>query len=1023
MIVRSGTSALALAISLAAVPAAAQQRITVASGQTDTTQKTVSGTDSVTVAAGGALTTSTSTAITWNNASTGLVITNSGTISTTASGGRAINASGSNNVRTITLTNNAGATITSQDDAFRINVNPTGGTMVVNNYGTIATTNGGQAIDFDAASSGAATILINNYATGVLRSYGQDAVRPGQGAVVTNAGLIYSDGATGNSYDGIDWQANSGTVINSGTISGLRHGITSDTAVNVTNSGTIIGRNGSGVGSDGTGTVANLAGGIITGQWDGVAANGDGDGVDIDYIATITNAGTIQGLSAASVDSGGSPNSAEGIAIGGGTVTNTTTGVIYGAGSGILVDDGSGNGAYGATTVTNAGTIRAGTGAAIQLVGTYNDTITNSGTIIGGSGGVAIDMGAGNDTLNLLTGSSITGTVNGGAGTDTINLGGTGSGSFAGATNFELLNVTSGSWTLTAASTYANGITIASGASLTGTSATLTGAIADAGTLTVNQTSAGKLTATLSGSGTLVKSGSAALTIGDQTGFTGAINVLAGQLILAGTLRSAVAVQAGATLQGNGTIAALTAASGSIVAPGNSIGTITVTGNYSAAAGSTYLAETSAAGTSDLIAVGGTATIASGATLQLVRDGGSYVPGTTYTLLTAVGGVSGTYTLVQTASGGTEFRLVSASNAVRVVVARTAASLAGVGATANQLAVAGAVSALGTANAAYAQLTLLPSDLAVRSGFDALSGEIHASSRVAMVKDAEAVQGAVDVRMLAPETGSGLWAQAIGRIGHDDGADGAADTHRNTLGGIGGIDIPLAGGRVGIAGGYTRTNLELDTRASFAKIASTHVIGYAGGTLGPVALRSGVGYAWVDLDTRRTPAFTGFADLDRAHYDGSVFHSFAEAGVPIPAAGGGSFEPFLGFEAYRVHTDGFRESGGAAALAGQEWTEHYAFASAGLRGTTPIVEGLQARARLAWQHGFDNMVPAARLNFVSGTVPFTVRGASLSKDAANLALDLAWQPVERLTVTSGFAGSIGGSGDDGVFRVGLSFGF
>jgi hypothetical protein len=170
----------------------------------------------------------------------------------------------------VTLINNAGALIQSQDDAFRINVGVTAGSIIINNFGTIKSTNGGQGLDFDAIAAGTATVSITNRATGLIQADNNDAIRPGQGALVTNFGTLFTNGSfTGNDgtkNDGIDWQGHSGTVVNKtgALISAFRHGITSDVDVNVTNEvgATIIGRNGSGVGSDGTGTVVNF--GTIT---------------------------------------------------------------------------------------------------------------------------------------------------------------------------------------------------------------------------------------------------------------------------------------------------------------------------------------------------------------------------------------------------------------------------------------------------------------------------------------------------------------------------------------------------------------------------------------------------------------------------------------------------------------------------------------------------------------------------------------------------------------------------------------
>ncbi|MBI1181650.1 MAG: autotransporter domain-containing protein [Alphaproteobacteria bacterium] len=938
-----------------AAPAQAADYV-VTTGTTDTSAKTVSGTDTLTVQSGGTLAPSASTAVSWNGASTGLVITNSGTIKSTASGGRAINASGGNNTRTLTLTNNAGATIESENDAFRINVDPSGGTVLVENYGTIRSTDGGQALDFDAAGSGNASITINNHAGGQILALSADGIRPDQGAVVTNAGLIRSDGVAGDKNDGIDWQGNAGVVVNQdgGVISGQRHGITSDVHVDVTNDagGLIEGRNGSGVGSDGDGTVVNY--GTITGAWDGVAANGDGDGVDIDYAGTVKNWGTIKGISAAGVDSGGQPNSPEGIAMGGGLIENHAGALISGGGTGILVDDGSAGPGVAATTIVNEGRIEGLGGPAISLVGDFNDSITNSGEIAGV--GTAISMGGGDDSLTLLPGSTITGTVDGGDGSDTVTLAGDGAGSFAGAVNFEQLSVTSGTWTLT-----------------------------------------------------------------DDTTFSGGTGITGGTLLVDADLASAVSVGSGGTLGGTGSVTSVAVNDGGTIAPGASIGTLAVTGDFSQAKGSTYAAEIAADGSGDLVAVGGTATIEDGATLAVTRQDGSYVPGTRYTLLTAEGGVDGTYTtLDQTVSGGTELRLGETDGSVFVDVARTAASLPGVAQTPNQAAVASAVRELGVGNAAYAALTLLPDDADVRSAFNLLSGEIHASSRTAMVHDARTVDSAVLARTRRPIDGRGtLWGKVIVGTGTDDGVDGAQDTDRTTIGGIVGAEMSVGGSfRLGIAGAYTRDKAKTDDRTSSARVETGHVVAYASGAAGALRLRAGGGYSWSSVDDRRSVDFAGFSDALAAKYDGDTLHGFAEVGFAVNDV----LEPFAGVSAYRVKTDAFAESGGSAALDGEQMRQTYVTSQLGLRFDTPVGTGLRACGSVAWQHGFSDLWSQAVLAFQAGGPSFEINGTSLSRDAAAVSLGLVWEPSPNVHVSLSYDGEIGDNGSSHVGGLTVSVG-
>ena len=531
---------------------------TVGAGVTDTTAKTLgtgSGQTGV-VASTGTLSvtgTTVAVAISGNNAT----LTNNGTIIQTGTG-RVIR--DNTGVTGLIVTNNAGALMQAADaDVIQMNKSPA--SVTLNNYGTMTSLNasagGSQAVDFNAIQSG--SNVINNYSTGIMQASEADAVRPGVNGVVYNAGTIKSITTTGSSSDGIDAQNNTGVKITNdttGLVEGGRHGITGgavDGTVNftttVTNNlgGTIKGDNGSGINLDGfnakqTATITNA--GTITGN----GVTGDGDGIDVDGLVTLTNTGTIRSINAFSSTT---PAQSEGVTVGGGSIENSgtiegdvaagntnavgrgisllgndiTTGplagtreAIYGnatvinhahglirgqTDSGIAVD---GPASGFTVTITNeAGGIIEGAGASAATIqtGADNDTVNNAGSIINDEGNskVAILLGAGDDQLNITGGSAvIIGGIDGGSGSNklTFNLGAannsfTHSGTIS---NFNKVDVLSGQVTLNGDNTYAGATTVGGG--LAGASLRVNGRHSGGGAYTVLSGS------TLGGTGVLV---------------------------------------------------------------------------------------------------------------------------------------------------------------------------------------------------------------------------------------------------------------------------------------------------------------------------------------------------------------------------------------------------------------------------------------------------------------------------------------------------------------------------------------
>jgi autotransporter-associated beta strand protein len=464
--------------------------------------------------------------ITGNNAT----LDNQGTISQTGSGRVVRDNTG---VSKLTINNGSASNskaVMKAADADVVQMAKPNASVTLNNYGQMTSLNasagGAQVVDFNSITSGAN--VVNNFASGVITAYEADAVRPGVNGVVNNSGRIQSITATGSSSDGVDLQANSGIQVNNtatGVIDGGRHGITGGpendaTAFNITVNnaagGVIRGSNGSGINIDGfnakqTATIVNH-GSII-----GNGVTGDGDGLDIDGVANITNTGIIRSTNAVSAPANGKAFS-EGISVGGGAITNSGTieglvaaGNTNAVGRGITLAGnditsgpltGTREGLYSNTVITNqaGGLIRGGSDSAIVAVGAAsgytvtihnnagatllgggtqnaavktgadNDTIRNAGVINGASSGLAIDMGAGNNSLYIEGGqASVLGSINGGTGGSNkmvVNPGAGNSFAYAGAiSNFSSVEVQSGKVTLSGVSSY-TGLTEISGGSL-----------------------------------------------------------------------------------------------------------------------------------------------------------------------------------------------------------------------------------------------------------------------------------------------------------------------------------------------------------------------------------------------------------------------------------------------------------------------------------------------------------------------------------------------------------------------------
>ena len=335
---------------------------------------------------------------------------------------------------------------------------------------------------------------------------------------------------------------------------------------------------------------------------------------------------------------------------GGTTVNSGSTLSIAAAnniGSGLLTLAG------GALTTTNTGAI------------TLNSVaMTNAGATIG-----VANAGGRTTITSALSGSGAL-TVNG-AGTLVLS----GANTYTGATTITSGTLALGAGTATGSIASSSGVTLSSGATLalgvTSTGGTTNAAYAikdltgvagstvavGSSTLTYGTANSTTFNGSFTGSGVLVKQGSGTVTLdGNSSAYTGTTLVTAGGLVVGdagnpgAVLGGSVGLNAGTNLSGHGTIGGSLINAGGTVAPGGSIGVLTVNGNYMQTSAGTFavrLTPNYQAGpgvANDQLFVGGTASQAG--TLAVVLDGTGYAIGAAYDILHANGGVSGTFSTV-----------------------------------------------------------------------------------------------------------------------------------------------------------------------------------------------------------------------------------------------------------------------------------------------------------------------------------------------------------------------------------------
>jgi autotransporter-associated beta strand protein len=586
-------------------------------------------------------------------------------------------------------------------------------------------------------------------------------------------------------------------------------------------------------------------------------------------------------------------------------------------------------------------------------------------------------------------------------------------------------------------------------------STTVNGVIADGG-------SAGGV------GGSLVKVGSGTLTLAGANTYTGGTTLNAGGLVVNGSLLNGVTVNAGnllvngtvsgsvtmnaGTLGGSGTIGGIVVNAGTL-APGNSIGTLTVRGNLVQAAGTTYQVEVNAAGLGDRINVGGAATI-NGGTVQVLAQSGTYGRNTTYTILNATGGVTGAYSNVTSNFAFLTPSLSYDANNVYLLLFQPRGAFAAGAQTDNQRAVGRALDiANPTASGDFGAVLNALSVLSTAQGpatLTAISGQNYAGFSNAMVQGAQlfmssfanragsrsgsgtkvALAEACDVACDSTEPALwGAWGGAVGGTGTIAGNNNAG-TFTYSVGGFsGGLDRQIAPNFLaGVTVGY-QTGGQWTGGFEGRSVTDTVQAGlYGSFTQGPVYVDALAAYAynanqlWRPINIPGLQPRTAFGQTA-----GNQFLGQLEAGWRFDLGGAAAYyvTPFGLLQGSTATQNGFTETGAQSldlSVAQQTTSSLRTIfgAQVGAAMDVGLRDKITGQLRLGWSHEYADTARPVTASFIGAPgVPFTVFGAAPTRDGAVLGFSASTAIAEAMGVYLRYEGNIAGQDSSHALTAGL----
>jgi outer membrane autotransporter protein len=543
----------------------------------------------------------------------------------------------------------------------------------------------------------------------------------------------------------------------------------------------------------------------------------------------------------------------------------------------------------------------------------------------------------------------------------------------------------------------------------------------------------------------LTKVGTGTLNLTGTNTYTGDTNINGGTLAVNGSLASPnVFINPGGALGGSGIVSGVVM-NGGVIKPGNSPGILNIAGSYTQLASGTLQIAVAGAqpGQYSVLAVAGKASLAG--TVQVLRETGATLkPGDTLKILTAIGGVTGTFsTAINPFATGSllGMNVIYEPNDVLLVFGQNPiSSLPGL--TPPQSAVAGALDGILSDPRAAKVIAFLNGEplASIPGDLDKLNPEeltsiFHLAKSLANVQTANIQRRLEELRSENPEAFAALdrltGAGASGPVGRRSKAVAPAEDERWGIWFTGSGEFTQVGNRANAAG------FSLDSSGVTAgvdyRFTDHFAAGISLGYMNTTASLSNGGK--IDVDGGRVGAYATYFDrgfyLDAAVSGGANGYSTRRTtpnnttataspqGTEVNlllATGydwkwkGLTIGPTASFQYTNVQLDGFTESGTFAPLRVATQNADSARSALGFHATFDKKVGraiIRPEVRAAWQHEFGDTSYSLTSSFATlGGSAFTVAGPATGRDSLLVGAGLSVLFNERFSIYAYYDGEL-----------------